>query len=93
MGQVLHGSATTADLPTGPKDPRSTSLSIEEEEEEEDEAGSDQRLTVAPGRPLQFPYQGVDPAADGRDYLHLPYHLGLLTATGPNPISAMCRRR
>ena len=55
--------------------------------------GNDQTPTLDPCKPLRFLYQGVDPRADGRDYLNLPYRLGLLTATGPNPVSAMCRTR
>ncbi|WP_245843843.1 non-reducing end alpha-L-arabinofuranosidase family hydrolase [Sphingomonas spermidinifaciens] len=56
-------------------------------------AGNDQHLTLDPCRPLRFLYQGVDPKSAGMDYLMLPYRLGLLTATAPNPLSAMCRAR
>jgi endo-1,4-beta-xylanase len=55
-------------------------------------AGNDQTLTIDPCKPLRFLYQGVDPRADTSDYLNLPYRLGLLTATTPNPVSVMCRR-
>lgn len=52
--------------------------------------GFDQTLTINPCVPLQFLYQGLEAHAPGTDYIELPYRLGLLTASTPNPISAMC---
>jgi hypothetical protein len=54
--------------------------------------GYDQTLTIDPCKPLRFLYQGLASHAPGTDYIQLPYRLGLLTATGPNPISQMCPR-
>ena len=56
-------------------------------------AGIDQTLEIDPCKPLQFLYQGLAPGSDASNYMMLPYRLGLLTAQGPNPISAFCRRR
>jgi endo-1,4-beta-xylanase len=53
-------------------------------------SGHDQTLTIDPCRPLQFLYQGLEAHPPGTDYINLPYRLGLLTATGPDPISALC---
>ncbi|MDO9607675.1 MAG: non-reducing end alpha-L-arabinofuranosidase family hydrolase [Brevundimonas sp.] len=53
-------------------------------------SGYDQTLTLDPCRPLQFLYQGLEPHAPDTAYIDLPYRLGLLTATGPNPVSALC---
>jgi endo-1,4-beta-xylanase len=54
-------------------------------------SGRDQTLTIDPCEPLQFLFQGFDPAENpGGGYGNLPYRLGLATADGPNPISAMC---
>lgn len=53
-------------------------------------SGYDQTLTLDPCQPLQFLYQGLEPHAADTAYIDLPYRLGLLTATGPNPISALC---
>ncbi|GAA1875978.1 non-reducing end alpha-L-arabinofuranosidase family hydrolase [Myceligenerans crystallogenes] len=54
-------------------------------------SGRDQQLTVDPCEPLQFLFQGYDPDAEaGPGYGDKPYQLGLATADGPNPISAMC---
>jgi len=53
-------------------------------------AGFDQTLTVDPCEPLQFLYQGLDPNTHVDDYIKLPYKLGLITADGPNPVSALC---
>ncbi len=54
-------------------------------------SGRSQELTVDPCEPLQFLFQGYDPAApSGPGYGDKPYQLGLATADGPNPISAMC---
>jgi len=55
-------------------------------------ATNDQTLTIDPCRPLQFLYQGLAQAGRVDDYIKLPYRLALLTATGRNPISAMCRK-
>lgn len=55
-------------------------------------AGSDQTLTIDPCKPMRFLYQGLDPKKLTPEYIELPYRLGLLTAQGKNPISAMCRR-
>jgi endo-1,4-beta-xylanase len=55
-------------------------------------ASNDQTLTIDPCKPLQFLYQGLDIDGKVDDYLKLPYRLALITATGPNPISSMCRR-
>ncbi|EJL31486.1 Glycosyl hydrolase family 62, partial [Caulobacter sp. AP07] len=54
--------------------------------------GRDQTLTIDPCKPLRFLYQGLESHAPGVEYINLPYRLGLLTATGPNPISRMCPR-
>ena len=54
--------------------------------------GNDQTPTIDPCKPLQFLYQGFDPAKHTDEYIQLPYRLGLLTAQGKNPISALCRR-
>ena len=54
---------------------------------------NDQTLKIDPCRPLRFLYQGVDPSVHVSEYIKLPYRLGLLTADGPNPISAMCSNR
>jgi len=53
-------------------------------------AGMDQTLTIDPCKPLQFLYQGLEVVHNDPDYLKLPYRLGLITAKGANPISAMC---
>lgn len=52
--------------------------------------GVDQTLTIDPCLPLRFLYQGLEPHAPDTPYIELPYRLGLLTAEGPNPISALC---
>jgi hypothetical protein len=52
--------------------------------------GIDQTLTIDPCKPLKFLYQGLDPNGKVDDYLKLPYRLGVITATGTNPISEMC---
>lgn len=53
--------------------------------------GRDQSLTIDPCEPLQFLFQGYDPEEEaGPGYGDKPYHLGLATAEGPNPISATC---
>ncbi|HWU12711.1 MAG TPA: non-reducing end alpha-L-arabinofuranosidase family hydrolase [Caulobacter sp.] len=53
-------------------------------------SGHDQTLAIDPCKPLRFLYQGLEPHAQGTEYINLPYRLGLLTATGSNPISRMC---
>jgi hypothetical protein len=53
--------------------------------------GHDQTLTIDPCKPLRFLYQGLASHPPGTDYIQLPYRLGLLTATGPNPLGRMCR--
>jgi endo-1,4-beta-xylanase len=54
--------------------------------------GHDQTPTIDPCKPLRFLYQGLASHAPGTDYVKLPYRLGLLTATGSNPVSRMCPR-
>lgn len=53
-------------------------------------AGFDQTLTIDPCKPLRYLYQGLDPEGKAKDYIKLPYRLGVITATGPNPVSDMC---
>jgi endo-1,4-beta-xylanase len=53
---------------------------------------ADQTMTIDPCRPLEYLYQGNDPAVRVDDYIKLPYRLGVITAQGDNPISALCRR-
>jgi len=55
-------------------------------------ATNDQTLTIDPCKPLRFLYQGLARAGRVDDYIKLPYRLALLTATGRNPISALCRK-
>ncbi len=55
-------------------------------------AGIDQTLTIDPCKPLQFLYQGLDPDGKVDDYIKLPYRLGVITATGANPVSDMCAK-
>jgi endo-1,4-beta-xylanase len=55
-------------------------------------AGFDQTLTIDPCQPLRFLYQGLDPDGKVDDYIKLPYRLGVITAAGPNPVSAMCKK-
>jgi endo-1,4-beta-xylanase len=52
--------------------------------------GFDQTLAIDPCKPLQFLYQGLDPDGKVPDYIKLPYRLGVITAVGNNPVSAMC---
>jgi endo-1,4-beta-xylanase len=55
--------------------------------------GIDQTLSIDPCKPLQFLYQGLDMEKGKKyEYIELPYRLGVLTATGPNAISALCKR-
>lgn len=51
----------------------------------------DQTMTIDPCKPLEYLFQGNDPAVHEPDYIKLPYRLGLLTAKGDNPVSALCR--
>jgi len=53
-------------------------------------AGYDQTLSIDPCKPLRYLYQGLDPNGKTSDYIKLPYRLGVLTATGPNPVSNLC---
>ena len=53
-------------------------------------SGSDQTLTIDPCTPLQFLFQGNDPTVKVDDYIKIPYRLGLLTAKGDTPVSALC---
>jgi hypothetical protein len=51
----------------------------------------DQTMTIDPCRPLEYLFQGNDPAVRVDDYIKIPYRLGVLTAKGENPVSALCR--
>jgi len=51
----------------------------------------DQTMTIDPCRPLEYLFQGNDPAVRVDDYIKLPYRLGVITAKGENPVSALCR--
>lgn len=53
---------------------------------------ADQTMSIDPCRPLEYLYQGNDPAVKVDDYIKLPYRLGVITAQGDNPVSALCRR-
>ncbi|WP_338763291.1 non-reducing end alpha-L-arabinofuranosidase family hydrolase [Massilia sp. METH4] len=55
-------------------------------------SSNDQTLTIDPCKPLEFLYQGLLAGSNEKDYLKLPYRLAVITADGPNPISAMCVR-
>jgi hypothetical protein len=56
-------------------------------------AGVDQTLTIDPCKPLQFLYQGLDMEPGKKyEYIELPYRLGLITATAPNPVSVLCKK-
>ncbi len=52
---------------------------------------ADQTMTIDPCRPLEYLFQGNDPAVRVDDYIKLPYRLGVITAKGGNPVSALCR--
>jgi endo-1,4-beta-xylanase len=52
---------------------------------------ADQTMTIDPCRPLEYLFQGNDPAVHVDDYIKLPYRLGVITAKGENPVSALCR--
>jgi hypothetical protein len=51
----------------------------------------DQTMTIDPCQPLEYLFQGNDPAVHVDDYIKLPYRLGVITAKGANPVSALCR--
>ena len=52
---------------------------------------ADQTMTIDPCRPLEYLFQGNDPAVHASEYIKLPYRLGVITAKGRNPVSALCR--
>jgi hypothetical protein len=52
---------------------------------------TDQTMTIDPCQPLEYLFQGNDPAVHVDDYIKIPYRLGVITAKGPNPVSALCR--
>ena len=52
---------------------------------------ADQTMTIDPCRPMEYLYQGNDPAVRVDDYIKIPYRLGVITAKGDNPVSALCR--
>lgn len=52
---------------------------------------ADQTMTIDPCRPLEYLFQGNDPAVHVDAYIKLPYRLGVITAKGGNPVSALCR--
>ncbi|WP_198119490.1 non-reducing end alpha-L-arabinofuranosidase family hydrolase [Massilia rhizosphaerae] len=52
---------------------------------------ADQTMTIDPCRPLEYLFQGNNPAVHVDDYIKLPYRLSVITAKGDNPVSALCR--
>ncbi len=52
----------------------------------------DQTMTIDPCQPLEYLFQGNDPAVRVDDYIKIPYRLGIITAKGDNPVSALCRQ-
>ncbi|WBS00022.1 non-reducing end alpha-L-arabinofuranosidase family hydrolase [Pseudoduganella sp. SL102] len=52
---------------------------------------TDQTMTIDPCRPLEYLFQGNDPTVRVDDYVKIPYRLGVITAKGENPVSALCR--
>lgn len=42
----------------------------------------DQTMTIDPCRPLEYLFQGNDPAVHVDDYIKIPYRLGVITAKG-----------
>jgi len=52
---------------------------------------ADQTMTIDPCRPLEYLFQGSDPAVRVSEYIKLPYRLGVITAKGGNPVQALCR--
>jgi endo-1,4-beta-xylanase len=51
----------------------------------------DQTMTIDPCKPLEYLFQGNDPAVRVDEYIKLPYRLGVITAKGENPVSSLCR--
>jgi endo-1,4-beta-xylanase len=51
----------------------------------------DQTMTIDPCKPLDYLFQGDDPAVKVDDYIKIPYRLGVITAQGDNPVRALCR--
>ena len=50
-------------------------------------------LNFIPTRMSLYLRQGLDLEKDKMyEYIELPYRLGLITATGPNAISALCKK-
>lgn len=94
VGDEWEPLATTGDDPFG----RTTQVAFTTQRWTDDfshgellRSGRDQQLTVDPCEPLRFLFQGYDPAEpSGPGYGDKPYRLGLATADGPNPVSAMC---
>jgi endo-1,4-beta-xylanase len=55
--------------------------------------GVDQTLSIDPCQPLRFLFQGLDMEKGKKyEYIELPYRLGVITATGPNAISELCKK-
>ena len=52
---------------------------------------ADQTMTIDPCKPLEYLFQGNDPKVREDDYIKIPYRLGVITAKGRNPVSALCR--
>lgn len=52
---------------------------------------TDQTMTIDPCQPLEYLFQGNDPKVRVDDYIKVPYRLGVITAQGQNPISALCK--
>jgi hypothetical protein len=46
---------------------------------------ADQTMTIDPCRPLEYLFQGNDPAVRVDDCIKLPYRLGIITAKGGKP--------
>jgi len=51
---------------------------------------ADQTMTIDPCKPLEYLFQGNDPAVRVDDYIKLPYRLGVIAAKGSNPVRALC---
>jgi len=54
---------------------------------------ADQTMTIDPCQPIEYLFQGNDPAVRVSEYIKLPYRLGVIAAKGENPVSALCQRR